>query len=335
MKRIQIALLTTLLLLPASSLWAQPDLERYSAEVCNKGQITVDVAVAYKAFGFSDEYWVIDGWKEVRKGKCETVFAHSYVRQDRNWVGFRSFPVHLAFAFIDSTGVYGAAKVNPPRNVARSRLQLCVAKKSFEYRVDAKDPATACKGQPGAFLIPASIDFEPTAGDYVDHYGGRHGPSMSVTVALGPNDRASPLGPQASTGGAAQGPGILHDMAAIMRDAVTGPGAPKLNISSRNYAIKNLSLEVCAPTSVVQKASWSDPQSARTRALKAALRQFVASHQFKDANAADSPAGYAGYVMRKVRVTEAAADQFSVQEVADCPGDSYAGFGVAAVEPRK
>ena len=47
-----------------------------------------------------------------------------------------------------------------------------------------------------------TFDFEPTSGDYIDHYGGRHGPSMSATVALGPNDRAIPVGPQASSGGA-------------------------------------------------------------------------------------------------------------------------------------
>ena len=121
-------------------------------------------------------------------------------------------------------------------------------------------------------------------------------------------------------------------MVAIIRDAVTGPGAPKLNISARNYAIKNLSLEVCAPLSVVKKASWSDPQSTRVRALKAALRQFVASHRFRDADAADAPTGYAGYVTRKVRVTEGAADQFSVQEVTDCPGDAYLSSQVATVD---
>ena len=178
MKPIWFVVLVTLLLLPASRLWAQPDLELYSAEVCNEGQITVDVAVAYKDFSFSNEFWVIDGWYDVPKGKCKTVFAHSYVKQDRNWLGFRSFPVHLAFAFTDSTGVWGAAKVNPSPGIARSRLQLCVTRKSFEYRVDAKDPATACKGKTNALLIAASIDFEPTAGDYYDYVGRTYGRPM-------------------------------------------------------------------------------------------------------------------------------------------------------------
>lgn len=272
MKRSQIALLTTLLLLPASSLWAQPDLERYSAEVCNKGQITVDVAVAYKAFGFSDEYWVIDGWKEVRKGKCETVFAHSYVRQDRNWVGFRSFPVHLAFAFIDSTGVYGAAKVNPPRNVARSRLQLCVAKKSFEYRVDAKDPATACKGQPGAFLIPASIDFEPTAGDYYDYVGRTYGrPSMSATVALGANDRAIPINPQTSS--AAQGPGTTDEFMRLLNVAINALLPHQYDLKA-GYRWVN----VCVTRQVVSRESLSNLSTPRAKAITSAIKQFLASH---------------------------------------------------------
>ena len=116
-------------------------------------------------------------------------------------------------------------------------------------------------------------------------------------------------------------------MSAIIRDAVNGPGAPKPNMSARN---RSLFLQVCAPLSVVEKASWSDPQSARARALKAALRQFVASHRFRDADAAD---GSGGTVRRVVRVTEGAADQFSVKEVTDdCPGDSYTSFQVAAVD---
>ena len=73
MKRIRIALLTTLLLLPASHLGAR---ERYSAEVCDKGQLSVDVAVAYTDFGVIDEYWVLDGWYVVLPGKCRTVFGN-------------------------------------------------------------------------------------------------------------------------------------------------------------------------------------------------------------------------------------------------------------------
>jgi len=274
MKPIWFVVLVTLLLLPASRLWAQPDLELYSAEVCNEGQITVDVAVAYKDFGFSNEFWVIDGWYDVPKGKCKTVFAHSYVKQDRNWLGFRSFPVHLAFAFTDSTGVWGAAKVNPSPGIARSRLQLCVTRKSFEYRVDAKDPATACKGKTNALLIAASIDFEPTAGDYYDYVGRTYGrPSMSATVALTANDRAIPLGLQASSSVAAQGPGTSGEFVELLRVAVNALSASEQTLKP-GYRWVN----VCASRQVVSRESLSNLSTPRAKAITNATREFLASH---------------------------------------------------------
>ena len=327
MRHIRIVLLATSLLLTAAHVpqydyaTGQPN-ELYHAQVCNQGRIAVDVAVAYRDFGgFNDEFWIIDYWYRVESEKCKLVYSHFYAPD-----GFQSFPLHLAFAFTDSTGVWGAAKVPPPRGIAASRFQLCVGKSNYKYRVNAKDPGANC---PKGIRIPASIDWEPTKGVYPNVYSREYPPPMRFTVALGPNDRAIALGPQASPTVTPQGPGVLTDMVAIIQDAVRGPDAPKLNISARNYAVKNYSLYVCAPLSVVKKASWSDPQSARARALKAAIRQFVASHRFRDADAAD---GRAGHVSRKVRVTEGAADQFRVQEVMDCPGDAYATFSVATVD---
>ena len=126
--------------------------------------------------------------------------------------------MHLAFAFTDSAGVWGAAKVNPPRGVARSNLQLCITKKNFEYRVDAKDPAQPAEENQTLFYS-ASVDFEPTAGDYFDYVGRTYGrPSMSATVALGPNDRAIPINPQASS--AAQGPGTTDEFVRLLSVAV-------------------------------------------------------------------------------------------------------------------
>ena len=317
-------LLPTLLLLTAAHV-PQYDYatgrsnELYHAEVCNQGRIAVDVAVAYRDFGgLNDEFWIIDYWDRVDSGKCKLVYSHFYAPD-----GFQSFPLHLAFAFTDSTGVWGAAKVQPPTGIASSRLKLCVERGNNKYRVDTKDPGVKC---PKGILIPASIDWESRQGVYPNSYSRQYPPPKRFTVALGPNDRAIPLGPQGSSAPAVQGPGVLNEMVAIMRDAFKGPGAPKLNISARN---RSLWLEVCAPLSVVKKASWSDPQFARARALKAALRQFVASHRFRDVDAAD---GTTGSVSRKVRVTEAAADQFSVQEVTDCPGDAYTSFMVAAID---
>ena len=317
MKPIRIALLTTLLLLPASQLWAQYDnRELYSAEVCNKGQIGLDVTVAYRDFGFNDEFWVIDGWYDVPKGQCKKVFAHMYAPQ--NWLNFRPFPVHLAFAFTDSTGVWGAASVKPPGDTARSRLQLCVTRKNFKYKVDAKDPATACKGQPGVFLIPASIDYEPTAGDYINRAGGTHYPAMSVTVALGPDDRAIPLGPQASTGAAAASSGTMSDLHEVLKDIMRGPGAPKPRISG-----PYINLEVCVPPTVVKKESWANPSSARTKAFRETVRQFLLSHSF----------GAVADGIVRFRVTET-GNNFIAEEVRACPGDSYFGLQWGPAEQR-
>jgi hypothetical protein len=92
--------------------------------------------------------------------------------------------------------------------------------------VDAKDPATACKGKTNALLIAASIDFEPTAGDYYDYVGRTYGrPSMSATVALTANDRAIPLGPQTSSSVAAQGPGTSGEFVELLRVAVNALSA--------------------------------------------------------------------------------------------------------------
>jgi hypothetical protein len=331
-KQIRIVLLTSLLLLPAAHLWAAPQYdyagqpnELYHAEVCNQGQIKVLVAVAYKHFGFTDEFWMIDYWYRVEPGTCKLVFSHFYA--PNNLFSFQSFPLHLAFVFTDSTGVTGATKLRPPRGVTASRFHLCLGAENYKYRVNGKTPEVKC---PKAGLVPASIDWEPTQGVYPNAYSREYPPPMRFTVALGPNDRAIPVaGWRASPSVTPQGPGVLTDMVAIIKDAVIGPDAPKLNISARNHVIKNVFLHVCAPLSVVKKASWSDAQSTRARVLKTALRQFVASHRFRDADAADGPAGH---VMRKVRITEGAADQFSVQEVTDCPGDSYAAFNVALVD---
>ena len=269
MKHIRIALLTTLLLLPASHLGAR---EWYSAEVCNQGQLSVDVAVAYTDFGLIDEYWVLDGWYVVLPGKCRTVFAHQYEDNRRE---YRSFPVHLAFAFTDSTGVWGAANVKPPRNVAASRLQLCVTNNryNFEYRVEAKDPATACKrqGQPNFSLIPASIDHEPKHPD--SHFSPvERRPGLSAIVALGPNDRAIPFGPQASSAQANQRPD-------------TSEAAFTKLLSSAMNALPVLEIKpgyrwvyVCADRSFVAKESWSNLQTARAKALTNAVRKFLESH---------------------------------------------------------
>ena len=169
---------------------------------------------------------MIDYWYRVDPGKCKLVYSHFYAPD-----GFQSFPLYLAYAFTDSTGVWGAAKVTPARETAASRLHLCVGRKNYEYRVNGKNPEAKC---PKGLLIPAAIVWESTRGVYPNAYSRQYPPPKRFTVALGPNDRAIALGPQGSSAPAVQGPGVLKEMSAIIRDAVNGPGAPKPNMSARN-----------------------------------------------------------------------------------------------------
>lgn len=218
-------------------------------------------------------------------------------------MSFQSFPLYLAFAFTDSTGVWGAAKVNPPRGVAASRLHLCVGRKNYEYRVNGKNPEAKCpKGLP----IPVSMVWEPTQGVYPNAYSRQYPPPKRFTVALGPNDRAIPAGPQASTAPVKQGPGDKMDLHEILKDIMRGPGAPKPRISGE------YSLDVCVPPTVVERESWANAQTARTKAFKETVRQFLASHSIRNAT---------GWRIVRFRVTETGNNKFMAEEVTKCSGD--------------
>jgi hypothetical protein len=301
---IRIVLLTTLLLLPAVRLWAQPydaagQRELYHAEVCNEGRIKVLVAVAYKDFGFTDEFWMVNYWYRVEPGKCTLVFSHFYA--PNNLSSFQSFPLHLAFVFTDSTGVTGAAKVRPPDGVAASRVHLCVAGEDYKYRVNGKTPEAKC---PKATLIPASIVWEPTQGVYPNTYSRQYPPPRRFTVALGPNDRAIPVFSQASSSGTRPGLGTAHDLHAVLKDLISGADGPKPRISGE------YSLSVCVHPTVVERESWANPPTARTKALRETVRQFLSSHSFNNVH---------GYLVW-IKVTEI-DNKFKAEEVRACSGD--------------
>jgi hypothetical protein len=308
MTLLRTALLVVLALLPARA-WSQAydaagPRELYHAEVCNQGQIKLLVAVAYKDFGFTDEFWVIDYWYGVEPGKCRLVFSHFYA--PNNLFSFQSFPLYLAFTFTDSTGVRGAAKINPPRDTAASRVNLCASIESYKYRVNGKTPeAPRCPKGP----TPVSFVWEPTRGVYPNAYSREYPPPKRFTVALGPNDRAIPIGPQAPSAPVTQGPGDKMDLHKALQDIMREPGAPKPRISGKYI------LQVCVPPTVVKKESWANPPSARTKAFKETVRQFLLSHSF----------GAVTEGIARVRVTEAGS-KFVAEEVRACPNDFY--FGV-------
>jgi hypothetical protein len=113
--------------------------------------------------------------------------------------------------------------------------------------------------------------------------------------------------------------GPIEDFGAIVADAVNGADAPRLQVEP---APESLWLDVCAPSAVVEKESLRQHDSVAARAVRDALRQFLASHRFRDVGADELSRGSAE---RIVRVSEGALDQFQVGEVTDtaseCRGD--------------
>jgi len=302
---------------------AQYDRELYHAEVCNAGELPFNVAVASTNFGFFDEFWDVYGWYPIHPDECKTVFSHWYAPQ--NLFSFQAFPVHLAFAFRDSTGVWGAVRVEAPDkdDVSRSRVQLCVGEVGFAYEVHAEDPQKKCTDV-GYYLIPASIVWEPTSpATYPTEWNNEWGPPVTFTVALGTSDRAIPVGPQSSTPALVQGPGVLTEFVAIVEDAIKGPGAPKPRIAS-DYPITSFFLQVCAPPAFYKKWSWTDPGGPAAGTLKYVIHRFLASHQFRKAgsHAEEHPHGYGfeGMLERDIRITADAASTFHVEEVVECTG---------------
>ena len=185
MKPLRLVLPTILLLLPASRIWSLDAF--YGVNVCNDGQLVVEVARAVKYHGD----WEIGGWTRISPGQCELAYWGPFERMEF-WGGSHA---HLAFAFTDSTGVWGAAEVKVEPHwwsdaLSPSDVSICVRKQNFQYSLKGGDPAAACSRDPrNSFLIPASINWSPGIGQRLDFH-----------VARGSKDRAIQLGPQLSTG---------------------------------------------------------------------------------------------------------------------------------------
>src|SRR5437764_295770 len=80
MNQLRMVLLASLLLLPASRVWAD---EFYAAVVCNDGRLDINVAAACRpAFLFSSDF-VIRGWTKVSPGKCEEIYRGLYYKNQQ------------------------------------------------------------------------------------------------------------------------------------------------------------------------------------------------------------------------------------------------------------
>jgi uncharacterized membrane protein len=137
-------LLLVLILLPASLARAQGiDIPVSHVIVCNDGKIDFKIVTGAKISGFFSGYtWKIEGWFKVPAGECGIVFNQNYRPR-----------VYLAFAFTDSTGVWGWAKVKPVSYSSGWKLtdmKLCAelgeAGFTFTFPEGDQIPATQCKG---------------------------------------------------------------------------------------------------------------------------------------------------------------------------------------------
>jgi hypothetical protein len=273
-----ILIITSLLVTLSANVRADDDFELYTTEVCNSGSLPVDVAVAYWEYnGFvSGHYWRVDYWYEVAAGKCERVFYHNYLPND---LETDKFPLHIAFAFTDATGVWGAAPVRSWKGpeAQRSNLRLCVQRNSFKYRFEQADPASLCEGPDGNrsyFSIPAAIDFEPLHGNQIDR-GTNYYHERTFTIALGPADRATPLGQQAapakSGGTADQFHRLLQSISDPRIIDAKGVDASGHAVVSPGYRL----LDVCVKPAVITLESLADLGSPRAQEIVRGISKFM------------------------------------------------------------
>ncbi len=200
MKEMRMVLLAALALLAPAQLYAIPELE-----ICNDTRFDVSFATAAKNGFLSGGTWDVKGWYPLAAGKC--------IEGDR-W-GWDSRPVHVAFAFRDSTGTRGVPVFEDPpgySGMARSDEHFCVNDNSFEYTLpgdvmsyllgNSELPSRPCRD--GEYLYPASIyDSVPDPSGY-NGFGHDHFHLKLKT------DRAIPVGPQAPVTGTLIWGGEVH-----------------------------------------------------------------------------------------------------------------------------
>ena len=214
MIQLRIFLLTAWMLLPASGLLGQGKPRDVGLNntpvVCNDGTIPVSVARAFLSVlgPFYNDQWVMQGWYSVGPGMCSEIGPEEHY-DDGGLLWFENANVTLlAFAFRDSTGVWGTARVRDTTDgvFKPSNQKLCVRDEAFRVVRDAskgEDPAARECGRgelAGYYQTPVSLVF------YGDSYGATYGDVITgphsrdyLHVKLGPGDRAIPAGQQSSS----------------------------------------------------------------------------------------------------------------------------------------
>jgi len=123
-----------LLLMVAVAVLSAPQLRAdLSARVCNTGQLNVDVGLAYEDPGVIMADCVVSAWHRIPPGNCKQIDHNSIACENR----YNFTPcahVYVAYAFTDSTGVWGAADVKDKTWYPRGE-KICVTQDAIgEHR---------------------------------------------------------------------------------------------------------------------------------------------------------------------------------------------------------
>jgi hypothetical protein len=108
------------------------------------------------------------------------------------------------------------------------------------------------------------------------------------------------------------------DLHAVLKDLMRGADAPRPRISGE------YGLSVCVDPTVVKRQSWANPPTARTKAFRETVRQFLVSHSFSNVH------GYLVYI----KVTEI-DNKFIAEEVKACSGDYEFGLWSSASDKQR
>jgi hypothetical protein len=319
-------------------------------EVCNRGTVKVGVVMGFEDWDPLDYTMTVTHWVMIEPGKCDRPYEHDSASSwpETAYMGFAVFEagrvVPVRATTVPDVGgwTYSStpALLRYPAGKGRALTvadrQLCVNSAAVKYVVHTKGridcsslngPGSSGPLQPFVaqfFFHPSATHcYRSSAAVPFECYGGQY--YLDVAPRAGdPNLRATPgdpdvpvSKPQTSPSATPPGEGTIEDLVSVVTEAVKGNGAPRPLLESRPSSFySSLGLQVCVSTETLKKESWANPNSARARTLRTALRQYISSHHFRGAGSSREDRG--GQVYRYVKVTESPG--FVIEEINDCLG---------------
>lgn len=329
------------ILVAAHSMCAQVDIYDSYPKICNDGEKPFWLATAYNTVRgwIADDRWEVDGWFQVDPHECKEPGGFKF--EDRD-IG--KHPIVLwAVAFVDREGNWGWVRVHADADkdygMWRAKdVPLCVARDKFHYttREGEQDaPSDDQCSKPGFFKIMSTFQSWPVLQEtsYGSGVYGSRKPELHTEI---PSDLKvfPPLDANASTNSAESQPAVKNERESgnsgsaalrryynnqgffmdIVKDALVGPGAPRLRRRACPVSRSCDDIEVCAPKSFVDGNSWSSAKNADF--LKTELRNYVSTHVLGNFPAVQRWDGPVGSV--SIQVDETGAHDVLSEEISDC-----------------